>query len=80
MLVASLCKQNANRRPPKWPNRGEECLWSLNADYLPVDLLLIIIHVYKLSSLGKGQGSGCIRDEQTGAAIAHSAGHEFIHG
>ncbi len=43
-------------------------------------LFLIIIHVYKLSSLGTGRRTSCIRDEQTEAAAAHGSGHEFIHG
>lgn len=59
---------------------GKACLWKPDADYLPVDLFLIIIHVYKLSSLGTGHRSGCMRDEQTATAGAHRSGHAFIHG
>ena len=59
---------------------GQVRLWNPHADYLPVDLFLIIIHVYKLSSLGTGRRTSCIRDEQTEAAAAHRSGHEFIHG
>ena len=46
----------------------------------PSTCSLIIIHVYKLSSLGMGCRTSCIRDEQTEAAAAHRSGHEFIHG
>ena len=46
----------------------------------PSTCSLIIIHVYKLSSLGMGRRTSCIRDEQTEAAAAHRSGHEFIHG
>lgn len=57
------------------------CFWSPHAHYLPVDLVLIIIHVYKLSSHGTGRRTSCIQDEQTATAWAHRSGHghEFIH-
>lgn len=45
-----------------------------------VDLFLIIIHVYKLTSHGTGHRTSCIRDEQTMTAAAFRSGHEFIHG
>lgn len=45
-----------------------------------VDLFLIIIHVYKLTSHGTGHRTSCIRDEQTTTAATFRSGHEFIHG
>lgn len=68
LLNVSLCKQNANERPPNSRQKGWVCLCIPHADYLPVDLFLIIIHVYKLSSLGTGHRTSCIGDEQTGCS------------
>lgn len=58
-LPASLSKLNANgggggtKMAAHWAR-----LWDPHADYLPVDLLLIIIRVYKLSSPGRWEGGG----------------------
>lgn len=74
-----MCKQNTNKRLSNWLHHGYVQLWNPHADYLPVNLFLIIIHVYKLSSLGMGRRTSCIRNEQTVAAAAYRSGHEFIH-